>query len=112
MADTRVSSFPQGWGNRLVSFVQHAGPASYAQVTTGPVAGGDVVSAQAFGLKRLTAVFSSGITDDGLYRVEAISTTGDPTSVTLRWTVVSTGSQVAGAVNLSASKVKLFAIGY
>ncbi len=89
----------------------HAGPASYTQVTTGPLAGGDTVYASDFGLKYIESL-DGGITADGLYRVEVIMPVSGPaTSVTLRWTVVATGAQVAGAVNLSASIVNLIAVG-
>jgi hypothetical protein len=80
-------------------------------VTTGPLAGGDTTQAVAYGLKWIQSI-QGGITSDGLYRVEPIMSTDGPVqSVKLRWTVVASGAQVAGAVNLSASKVNLIATG-
>jgi hypothetical protein len=88
----------------------HAGPTSYTQMTTGPLAGGDVVNARDFGLKFIENI-DGGITADGLFRVEPVQPVGPATSVSLRWTVVSTGAQVAGAFNLSGSTINMVAIG-
>jgi hypothetical protein len=90
----------------------HKGPASYTQVTTGPLAGGDVLQAADFSLTWLENV-NTGITADGLYYVDAIMpVTGPFKSVILYWSVVATGAQVAGGINLSASIVNLMATGF
>ena len=103
--------YPMAVGAKNLSIVPHAGPASYTQVTTGPLAGGDVVQAAEFGLKWIERI-NAGMTSDGLYTVQAFNQTNGPvTSIILRWVVVSTGNQVAGAVNLSGSSVLLEAIG-
>ena len=66
-----IRDFPQGWGNRMISVIDHVGPASYASVVTGaPPTGGDPVTAAEFGLKSLSAVYA-GLSDDGQYNVEA-----------------------------------------
>ncbi len=113
----QLNGYPTSIGSRLLSIFGHAGPTSYTPVTTGPVAGGDLVYATEGGLKFIDSL-ESAITDDGLYRVEVIPAgTSDAmpqgaTSVRTRWTVVATGVEVAGAVNLSASVVRLTAIGF
>lgn len=108
--------YPQPFGSKKLSVLPntHAGPASYTQVTTGPLAGGDAVYPEDFGLSWIDNI-DGGITSDGLYRVEPIMPTSGPvkrgTAITLRWTVVSTGNQVNAAVNLSASSVNMIAVG-
>lgn len=107
--------FPTSIGSQWLGIGPHSGPASYTQVTTGPVAGGDSVLATELGMKFINAI-QGGFTDDGLYRVDPIPAgstdpNGAMSSVTLRWTVVATGAQVAGAVDLSGSVVRLQAIG-
>lgn len=107
-----ISSFPQGFGNRPVSMLKHAGPASYARLVVGtPPTGGDVIAAPAFGLKFINGCFCDGISDDGQYGV-AVSNNPNLLQVELRWFVLSTGTEVANAVNLSARTVRLFAIGH
>lgn len=114
-----LQGYPTSIGSRVLSVFGHAGPTSYTQVTTAPVAGGDSVSASDGGLKFVDSVIG-GITDDGLYRVEAIPAGTDDdanapqgsSTMRLRWTVVATGAQVGGAVDLSASVVRLTAIGF
>lgn len=108
--------FPTSIGSQWLSVGPHSGPASYTQVTTGPIAGGDSVAALDLGMKFINSI-QGGITDDGLYRVEPIPVgSGDPvgapmSSVRLRWTVVATGAQVAAAFDLSGSVIRLQAIG-
>ncbi len=90
----------------------HAGPVLYAPVTFGPVALGDVIQAAEFGLTWIENIISPGLTQDGLYWVDAIMPVSGPVkSVVLLWTVQSSGLQAA-AVNLSASKINLAAIGF
>ena len=110
--NTAFSPYPMSIGaKRLGCSPAHAGPASYTAVTTGPLAGGDTLTAAELGLVYIEHVFT-GITSDGLYRVEVMNPTAVPvTSVKLRWTVMATGVQ-AGAINLSASLVNLLAIGW
>jgi hypothetical protein len=114
--------YPDAWGAKRVAVFPHAGPASYTQVTVGspslsPASGGDEVEAASCGMKTFDVVIG-GVTDDGLYRVAAIpqSLSSNPNGApqeayTLMWTVISTGAEVAGAVDLSDSVVRLLAVG-
>ncbi len=105
------SPYPFAVGPKNLGMSPHAGPTTYAPVTTGPLAAGDVLTAQELGLKYIEHVFA-GITSDGLYRVEPMNPTTTPvTTVRLRWTVMSTQAQAA-AIDLSGSKVNLVAIGW
>lgn len=121
-----LDSSPDSFGAHKASIFPHAGPASYTQVTVGSPAGtvvtvgGDIVEAVEAGMKLFDFVVG-GLTDDGLYEVKCIplSVSGDSSNVPaipkttyrLMWFVVSTGSEVAGAVDLSASIVRLSALG-
>ncbi len=115
-----LTGYPTSVGNKVVSVVGHAGPASYTQVSSGtiPVTGGDRVYASEFGMKFFDSVVAM-CADDGVNSVLVIPTTdtddfygaGGMTSVILRWFVVATGAEVAGAVNLSTKTVRLQAIG-
>jgi hypothetical protein len=103
--------YPMSIGAKRFSVAVHVGPAAYSQVTTGPLAGGDVLSAKELGLEWIEHI-QAGFTSDGLFSVEPVNPTAVPAkSVILRWKVVSTGNQVAGAFNLSGSSVNLTAIG-
>jgi hypothetical protein len=115
-----LADFPDSFGAHRGSVFAHRGPASYTQLTTGPLAGGDTVTAAEAGLKYVDAVHSVGLSDSGTYRVEGVAPVGNPStnkqaahasSWKLRWTVVATGAQVAGAVDLSAETIRLTAIG-
>lgn len=115
-----LADYPDSFGAHRASAFAHTGPASYTQVTTAPLAGGDTVTAREAGLKYFDAVFAVGLSDSGLYRVEGVAPIGNPSTNksaahaanwTLRWTVVATGVQVAGAFNLSGETVRLFALG-
>src|SRR5262245_22550827 len=101
-----LPSYPNPVGARVDSVFPHKGPASYTQVTSGTApalaTGGDTVQAVEAGLKTFDYV-SSGVSDSGTYRVEAIpkavsgytanNNFGQPTtSFTLRWYVVATGA--------------------
>lgn len=115
-----LADFPDSFGAHKGSVFSHTGPASYTQVTTGPLAGGDTVTAVEAGMKFFDIVLATGLSDSGLYRVEAVAPVANPTtnkqaahapSWRLRWVVVATGSQVAAAFNLSGQTVRLFAVG-
>jgi hypothetical protein len=109
-----VRDFPQSVGSRVYSVIDHVGPASYTQITPGsPPTGGDVVKASEFGLRFISAVYA-GLSDDGTYNVEAsmgIAGGQEVTQATLIWIVAHTGAEAAGAANLSARSIRLFAIG-
>jgi hypothetical protein len=95
-----------------LSDINWYGPSSYTQVTAGTppalATGGDQISAAAFGLKTIEDMVG-GISWDGTY--EAIPYRISLTVWGLYWRVLSTGAQVAGAVDLSTSTVRLSAKG-
>lgn len=122
-----LDGYPTSIGSARASVFPHQGPASYTQVTAGTApalaTGGDLVEAgPEAGMKYFDYV-SAGLSDSGTYRVEAApaAESGDPanpsklgqpsTTYRLRWIVVATGAQAAGAVDLSDEVVRLFAIG-
>lgn len=122
-----LMDFPQSFGNKRVSCWYHTGPASYVQLAVAaPPTGGDVVTDTEAGMRFFDYVWG-GISDNGQYRVEAVPIAGNPSqaqgagqggtqgaqqrSWRLRWEVIATGVETAGAVNLSGRTVRLFAIG-
>lgn len=121
-----MDSWPQSIGAAMETVCPHAGPSSYTQIVEGVApalaTGGDTVEAIEGGLKLINFVIG-GLTDSAKYRVECIPTTasgviaspnvqGQPaTTYRLRWVVVATGAEVAGAVNLAAEIVRLRMLG-
>lgn len=115
-----LDGYPTSIGNKVLSVFPHTGPASYTQMTTNPVAGGDTVTfANEAGMK-FADKLHGGKTDSGLYSIEVFLPAANPSTklsaapaktAVLRWVVVATGAQVAGAVDLSAEIVRLEAIG-
>lgn len=114
-----LAEYPDSSGAHKVSVFSHKGPVLYAALTTNPVAGGDTVQAAEAGLKFFDYVHSVGYTDSGLYSVAGVAPAGNPStnksaaharSWKLKWTVVATGVE-AGAIDLSAQTVRMFAIG-
>jgi len=120
MPDTVFADSPRNgaWGDRPYAILDHAGPASYTQVTTGtPPTGGDPVTPATFGLTcPLEGIFMVGASTNGQYGVVAIQTTayskgaGNATW-TLLWYTLATGAQAAATTNLSAQQVRLIAFG-
>lgn len=117
---SRVSGYPTIIGDHKLSVFAHQGPASYVQMTTGPLAGGDTVTVAEAGLHSFDAVIPIDLSDSGLYRVEGVAPVGNPstnpqgamaTAWKLRWVVVATGAEVAAEVDLSAQTVRLQAVG-
>lgn len=116
MADKALYGVDPVNGRSKWNMVDHYGPTSY--VTGGEtwpqsLAGG---GPNAIGLASLQWV-SQGVTEDGLYRLIPIfgGTAGNPApvkqSIKIKWIVVSTGNEVASATNLSASVIRLLALG-
>ena len=122
-----LAGYPTSVGSKILSVFPHAGPTSYTQVSAGSApalsTGGNLVEAREAGLAFFDTVIG-GLTDSGTYRVEVVpddrsgtvgqeppkASPGTPTA-RLRWIVVATGAQVAGAVDLDAEIVRLTAIG-
>jgi hypothetical protein len=116
--DVLVKGSPFGTGGYQEGVLKHFGPASYTQVTPGTTpSGGDTVYASQFGLKVIHCLEVAG-DNTGTYVVvpipDANTVTGQivGSAYALRWFTAASMAEVAGAVNLSASFVKLRAIGY
>jgi hypothetical protein len=110
-----LDGYPQAWGDRMISMVDHKGPLSYTQIAPGaPPTGGDQITAAEFGLKFITMLWGGSLSDDGTFEVEGspgVAQQGEPTKWFLMWITAATGAQVAGATNLSPRTIRLVAIG-
>jgi hypothetical protein len=116
-----LDGYPASTGYQMQSVAGIQGPASYTQITPGTApavaTGGQTIYPNEFGLKYFDYV-SAGLSDTGINRVECIpgapsnaGPSGACASYTLRWVVVATGAQVAGAVDLSSEYVRVRALG-
>ena len=115
-----LADYPDSAGAHRMTVFAHTGPTSYTAMTTGPLAGGDSVTAAEAGIKFFDAVIPIGLSDSGLYVVQAVAPVANPstnkqaahaTSWRLRWVTASTGVEVTGTTNLSAQTVRLFGLG-
>lgn len=119
-AAKNLDGYPQAWGAQYVSVVDHAGPASYTQLTNGtPPTGGDTIAPAEAGMKVLQAVFG-GLSDNGQYLAlvtPGIAGRGEVSgSLTffISYFVRAGGAswvEVTGATNLSARTFRLLCIG-
>ena len=109
------------WGDRPYAIIDWAGPASYTAVTNGTApaqpTGGQTITNTAFGLSAgLEGIVQVGGSTSGTYLVHAFQASaynqgfGNPNWI-LRWTVASTGAEVAATTNLSGETVRLLAFG-
>lgn len=120
--------FPASWGQSKVSVFPHIGPSSYAQVTYGPLAAGDLALVAEAGLTFFQNVIGLGMSDTGNFYVYAISVPGSSTnpgasatSVRLKWVAARTAAvggqnqtvntEAVAATDLSGETVLLTAIG-
>lgn len=128
MANRPLDGYPTSWGSNRVSIFPHTGPASYTQITYGPLAGGDIVQAgPEAGIKFFDKV-EGDMTDSGNYSVRACpinpssGPVGQPsTTYRLKWFAERTaalggqnqtaGTEVVAATVLSGEIVRLKAIG-
>jgi len=95
-------------GEVFVSVRDLAGPASYSA----GAANGQAVSSALFGMPTgLKYIDTMGVTQDGLFVVQATSIKGTQKIVKLRWYSATTGAEVAGATNLSGSTIRLMGYG-
>jgi hypothetical protein len=111
--NTQIPGFPDPVGGRSkLCPVDHLGPVSY---TTG----GETFPAQnvyggpnSLGLSGVIWV-NGGYSESGTYRIIPIFGGGGAVkgTIKLKWIVVSTGVEVAAAVNLNAEKIRLLVIG-
>lgn len=123
-----LDGYPTSWGSSRASVFPHAGPASYAVMTYGPVAGGDTVTAlPEAGMKFFDDVLN-GVTDSGNFLVLAVpvNSSEGPTgqqSLTyhLRWIALRTAAiggqnqtiftEAIATTDLSDEIVRLLAVG-
>lgn len=114
-----LDGYPDSFGSHRASVFPHTGPVSYAVLTTGPVAGGNVVEASEAGLKYIDWL-DARYTDSGTYIVQPFITAGHAsssvnggatTTFRLKWVVLSTGVEVVAGTDLSAEVVRCLAIG-
>ena len=97
---------PQSLGEVFLAVQPISGPVSYANP------GGQVVSARAFGLLSARFVVAEDLDNTFTYYVRVLqSGKGGTATFTLHWYVVATNAEVANAVNLSASSVRVMVIG-
>ncbi len=113
-----LAGFPDSWGNKRASVFPVTGPTSYSQYTAPTTGGQDVPLHPNAGIK--FADFAVGaVSTDGVHRAEVVQIepssigglTVPRTRLVLKWYVVSTGAEVAAAVNLSTKTVYIFAVG-
>ena len=122
-----LDGYPTSFGSSRAAVFPHQGPTSYTQITEGVApalaSGGDTVDAESEAGFKWFDYLSGGLTDSGVYFVVAVPTTvsgviASPSRLAqpaqtyrLRWYDASTMAEVAGAVDLDAEIVRLFAIG-
>jgi hypothetical protein len=120
-----LDSYPTSWGSSRASVFPHVGPASYAQVTYGPLAGGAVVEDVEGGLKYFDFL-AGGATDSGNFQVVAIPTAatvgpgGQSRTYRLKYLAMRTatiggedqtaGSEAVAGTDLSGETVRLLGI--
>lgn len=74
--------------------------------------GGDKLYAVALGLTKIHSAKTSTLTNSGTYRIEVRFEEEDGAEyILLRFVVIATGNQVANAVDLSAERFRIEAIG-
>lgn len=118
-----LDQYPDSFGSHKSGVFPHAGPAAYVQTDASisplpaVLTGGDVVEGSEFGVK-LIEFLTGSLSDDGLYFVRPFPKAQSDFQVGasqptygLEWRVSATGAQVAADVDLSASVVRLFALG-
>lgn len=113
-----LSGYPTPLGSVLASVFPHNGPASYTQYSA-PSTGGDVVNLISESGVKVADIVIGGVDTTGVYRAEAVhyeAATVNGVSlggaqVRLKYYVIATGAEVAGAVNLSAITFNLMVFG-
>lgn len=115
---TLNKEWPDVFGAHRASIMSIAGPASYTQYTA-PSTGGQVVQIEPnAGMKIADQVFNA-VSRGGTHRAEVVQyeagnirgVTVARAQVRLKWYVIATGAEAAGAANLSAQTVDLFVVG-
>lgn len=115
-----LDGYPTSFGSSRASVNGITGINPYVAITPGTppavATGGQSIKASDFGLKYFDYAVA-GLSDSAVYRVECIpgqpsgqGPKGASSTYTLRWVVVATGAE-AGAIDLSAEVVRVFALG-
>jgi len=102
--------YPTSFGDKRVTIIETVGPASYTQYTAPSTGGQDIQVDPAGGVKTIDWAMGS-VSADGLHRAEVVQIEASTlrgvslgaTQLVLKWYVVATGAEVAGAVDLSAA---------
>ena len=110
----RVDGYPQPVGAKLHGMADISGPSSYTQYTAPTTGGQDVESLADFGVKVIDQAYGA-VSEDGTHRAEVVQIEASVvlgvslgrTLLILKWYVVATGSEVAGAVDLSGQTVRI-----
>lgn len=110
--------YPDVFGAHRASLFTITGPASYTQYTA-PTTGGQVVPVEPSAGMKVADYVWGGVSRAGTHRAEVVGyepgnirgVTVPRAQIRLKWYVIATGAEVAGAANISAQTVELFAIG-
>jgi hypothetical protein len=110
-----LAGYPAVPGNKKYVVKDILGPSSYTQVgAANPITGGQQITARELGLDAIefVAVMGGG---GGLYTAVPHTTAGlygqPADKVTLQWVLSVSGAEVAGAADLDAVVLRIFAIG-
>ena len=110
--------YPTSWGNIRASVFPVTGPASYTQYTA-PSTGGQEVNLQPQAGVKIADFAVGAVSTDGLHRAEVVQieasvvngVTLTASRLILKWYVVATGSEAAGAADLSDTTAYILVIG-
>jgi hypothetical protein len=113
-----IAGFPTSWGNKKATVMRVTGPSSYTQYTA-PSTGGQDVKLQPTGGVKFADFAIGSVSDDGTHRVEVVQIepssvggiTVPKTQLVLKWYVVATGSEAAGAADLDGQTVSILVVG-
>lgn len=100
--------YPQVVGHKREVIHDHKGPASYTQFA----GGGDPFVATQATMGWIEDVVGMAVDNTGTYAVFGVKNPGPQASVILVWYTLIGMTEVAGAVNLSASTVPLYLRGF
>ncbi len=110
--------FPDSFGSRRASVFPVTGPNPYTQYTA-PATGGQPVQLLGPSGVKIADFVQGAVSRSGLYRAEVVQYVASTilgvdlsrAGIILKWYVVATGSEVAGAFDLSDEIVDLFILG-
>ena len=102
-----LPGYQQAVGTKREAVHDHKGPVSYTQFS----GGGDPLTNANFGMGWLEVV-EGGVDNTGTYFVLAVKNPGPQQAIKLIWLTLIGMTEVAGATNLSASTVTLWAKGF